>query len=63
MTMIETATVGAKGLTAKGGEISWSGTIMKAKLAADAGVDTLPAGSDVEITDIEGITLIVKPKT
>ncbi len=44
------------------GEASWSGTIMKAELAADAKVDSLATGEQVTITAISGNTLIVKPK-
>jgi membrane protein implicated in regulation of membrane protease activity len=44
------------------GEASWSGTIMKAELSADAAVDALATGEQVTITAISGNTLIVKPK-
>lgn len=59
----ETAYAGSQGLR-KGHvtEATWSGTIMKATLADDAPVDTLEAGSQVTITAVKGITLIVKPK-
>lgn len=59
----DTAYAGSGGITkAKGGEATWSGTIMKAQLADDAGVDNLEAGTAVTITDVSGVTLIVKPK-
>lgn len=59
----EIAYVGSAGLTRQHvGEVTWSGTIMKAKLADNAGVDALEAGTEVVITSISGITLTVKPK-
>ena len=59
----ETAYVGSNGLTKQaGGEVTWSGTIMKAQLAKTAHIEQLDAGSQVIITDVTGATLIVKPK-
>ena len=59
----ETAYVGSGGVSKKdGGEVTWSGTIMKAKLAEHASVDRLDAGAEVIITAISGVTLTVKPK-
>jgi len=59
----ETAFIGGEGLI-KGalGEVTWSGTIMKAKLIDDAAVDKLDGGSQVQIVAVQGNTLIVKPK-
>ncbi|MDX2113842.1 MAG: NfeD family protein [Alphaproteobacteria bacterium] len=59
----ETAYAGSSGLK-KGevGEATWSGTIMKAQLADDAGKDHVEGGAPVEIVDVKGVTLIVKPK-
>jgi membrane protein implicated in regulation of membrane protease activity len=59
----DTAYIGTGGLI-KGhaGEATWSGTIMKAKLAESSGVDKVEPGSQVEIVDVSGATLIVKPK-
>jgi membrane protein implicated in regulation of membrane protease activity len=59
----DTAYIGSHGL-ARGetGEASWSGTIMKAQLAPDAGAEKLEGGAPVIITDVTGNTLIVKPK-
>lgn len=59
----DTAYVGSAGLT-KGiaGEVTWSGTIMKAELATDANAQKLEAGSQVTIVETTGAKLIVKPK-
>ena len=58
----DTAYVGASGLShAQGGEVTWSGTIMRAKIAEHAGVEHIAAGTPVIITAISGTTLIVKP--
>lgn len=59
----DTAYAGSSGLK-KGaaGEATWSGTIMKAELAADAGVESIPGGAAVVIVDVKGATLVVKPK-
>lgn len=57
----DTAFVGAHGLQKNvTGEVTWSGTIMRAELAE--GVENQPAGAQVLITDVAGNTLIVKPK-
>lgn len=58
-----TAYVGAQGLTRKdGGEVTWSGTIMRAELSRSAGVDVVEAGTAVVITEVHSATLVVKPK-
>jgi membrane protein implicated in regulation of membrane protease activity len=58
----DTAYVGSNGLTHKNGEVTWSGTIMKARLADNAGISQLEAGSSVTIVAVKGTTLIVKPQ-
>lgn len=59
----DTAYVGSQGLKKNAiGEVTWSGTIMRAELAADAGVESLSAGAAVTIADVEGAKLIVRPK-
>lgn len=59
----DTAYVGSQGLKKDAiGEVTWSGTIMRAELAADAQVENLSAGAAVTIADVEGAKLIVKPK-
>lgn len=58
----ETATVSPKGVNKNDGEVSWSGTLMKARLAKSVTQDTLPAGSLVTIVEVHGATLVVKPK-
>lgn len=58
----ETAYVGASGIDEKGGEVTWSGTIMKAQIANGASAKRLEAGSQVTIVDIVGTTLMVKPR-
>jgi membrane protein implicated in regulation of membrane protease activity len=58
----DTAMVGDKGVGLHDGEVLWSGTIMKAQLANDAGVSHLGAGAIVEVTEVSGAKLIVKPK-
>lgn len=55
------AYVGSDGLTRHKGEVTWSGTIMRARLADNAGVDHLDAGTAVEIVAVAGATLMVKP--
>lgn len=58
----ETAYVGSNGLTRRGGEVTWSGTIMKAELAKGVLVEKLDAGAQVTVVEVKGATLIVKPK-
>lgn len=59
----DTAYVGSNGLKKNAvGEVTWSGTIMRAELAKDAGVESLSAGTAVVIAGVEGAKLIVKPK-
>lgn len=58
----DTAYVGSEGLTRHKGEVTWSGTIMKARLTEDADVDRMEAGSAVTIVAVSGTTLMVKPK-
>ncbi len=59
-----TAIVGAGGLR-RGGEgiVLWSGTIMKAELAPDAGVSMLAENTAVTIIAVMGAKLIVSPKS
>lgn len=59
----DTAYIGAGGLK-KGdiGEATWSGTIMKARLADDAKTDNLDGGSQAVIASVTGNTLVVKPR-
>lgn len=59
----DTAYVGGSGLNRKhGGEVTWSGTIMKASLCKSTKVERLDAGTPVIITDVAGATLVVKPQ-
>ncbi len=59
----ETAIVGEKGLhKINGGEVVWSGAIMKAKLDERATVEQIESGRQVIIKEITGNTLIVTPK-
>ncbi len=59
----ETAIVGEKGLhKVNGGDVVWSGAIMKAKLDERTTVEQLEAGRHVIIKEISGNTLIVTPK-
>ncbi len=58
----DTAYVGSQGLTRQGGEVTWSGTIMKARLAKDSMADRLEAGAPVTIVEVAGATLTVRPK-
>ena len=59
----ETAIAGKEGL-AKGrvGQVSWSGTLMRAELDASVLVDFVPPDTQVEIKAVSGTTLIVIPK-
>lgn len=59
----ETAYVGSNGIDRhKGGEVTWSGTIMKAQIAKTAHVDKIEAGAQVTIVEVSGATLFVKPR-
>lgn len=59
----DTAYVGSNGISKKsGGEVTWSGTIMKAHLAKHVAADTLEAGTQVVIEEVAGATLVVRPK-
>jgi membrane protein implicated in regulation of membrane protease activity len=58
----DTVYVGSQGVNRDGGEVTWSGTIMKAKLAEHAGVDHLEGGSTAVIVSVVGATLVIKPK-
>lgn len=59
----DTAYVGSSGIDRKnGGEVTWSGTIMRAELVAGSASDKAEAGSQVEVVDVKGATLIVKIK-
>jgi membrane protein implicated in regulation of membrane protease activity len=59
----DTAYVGSEGLHKdRDGEVTWSGTIMKARMAHGATVDKVDAGAPVEVVEVRGATLIVKPK-
>lgn len=59
----DTAYIAANGLK-KGetGEATWSGTIMKARLADDANVNELTGSTQVVIHAVAGNVLIVKPR-
>ncbi|MEK6746471.1 MAG: NfeD family protein [Pseudomonadota bacterium] len=59
----DTASVGEKGISkTHGGEVVWSGAIMKAKLAESSPVEKLESGAQVVIKDITGNVLTVAPK-
>lgn len=59
----ETAVVGENGVNkTHGGEVIWSGTVMKAKLVAHSNVENLESGVAVKVEDIIGNILIVTPK-
>ena len=59
----QTAIVAANGLSKEsGGEVTWSGAIMKAKLAENEHSRHVEAGAQVVIQDIIGNTLIVTTK-
>lgn len=47
----------------KEGYVKWSGTLMKAKLAEDAGIAIVALGEEVEIVQAKGTMLIVKPQS
>ncbi len=58
-----TAYVGSNGITRKhGGEVTWSGTIMRAELCPSCGDVSIAPGAQVVITALTGATLIVKQK-
>lgn len=59
----DTAYVGSGGLHKhRGGEVTWSGTIMRAQLDNSASVESLEPGAQVVIVETKGATLVVKPK-
>jgi membrane protein implicated in regulation of membrane protease activity len=59
----DTAYVSAGGLSkSSGGDVTWSGTTMKAELDKDSVTETLAGGAAVIIIDVRGATLIVTPK-
>jgi membrane protein implicated in regulation of membrane protease activity len=58
----ETATVSKKGVTKNGGEVVWSGSVMKAKLADNSPVESIESGETVIIKEISGNILTVIPK-
>lgn len=44
------------------GQVKWSGTIMRARLADEVIIDVLPSGTFVTISKVEGTLLHVVPK-
>jgi membrane protein implicated in regulation of membrane protease activity len=59
----DVAYVGTGGVTReRGGEVTWSGTIMRAELSKDTPVNEVLAGTQVVITAVHGATLVVTPK-
>ena len=57
----DVAVVAAGGLEkGTGGNVTWSGTIMKAELAGHS--QRLEEGAQVVISDVRGATLVVHPK-
>ena len=58
----EFATVGEKGIDKEnGGDVKWSGTIMRAKLSPNTDVEYLQSGENVRIEAVSGNILIVTP--
>ena len=54
------AVVGDEGLAkGKKGTAKWSGTIMTARLAADAAIESAAAGTELKIVEMQGSTLIL----
>ncbi len=59
----ESATVGDKGISkTHGGEVLWSGAIMKARLPENSALEKIDAGTVVTIKEINGNILTVIPK-
>jgi membrane protein implicated in regulation of membrane protease activity len=58
------AIVGPDGLR-KGarGQAFWSGTLMSARLADNAAIDSAASGTELKIVAIEGLTLVLAEKT
>lgn len=58
----DTARVGPQGLQ-KGstGEAIWSGTAMRAEIAAHCTVERIEPGAQVRICEVRGVTLLVEP--
>lgn len=48
-------------VTKRAGTIRWSGTEWQARLVANADQDSVPPGTRVMITAVEGVTLILSP--
>ena len=59
----DSAVISEKGLDkTHGGEVIWSGTIMKAKLDEHSGIEILQPGTPVIIKNVVGNTLVITPK-
>ncbi len=59
----QTAIVGEEGITRlHGGNVLWSGTIMKAVIADNYAVDNIASGASVKIEDVMGNILIISPQ-
>jgi membrane protein implicated in regulation of membrane protease activity len=59
----ETAVVAAGGVNRKtGGNVTWSGTVMKAELCRSCTADHLDEGAQTIITDVRGATLVIREK-
>jgi hypothetical protein len=48
-------------VTKSGGTVHWSGVDWRARLAADAGAESLAAGARAKVTAIENLTLVLTP--
>jgi membrane protein implicated in regulation of membrane protease activity len=48
-------------VTKSGGTVHWSGLDWRARLAADAGAESLPPGARAKVTAIENLTLVLTP--
>lgn len=44
------------------GQVKWSGTVLKARIAEDCSVTSIPEGSEVIIVAVDGAKVYVKPR-
>lgn len=58
-----TGTVMKPGLErGKSGEVKWSGAVMRAEIWSGVDLDEIPSGTEVEVAEVAGNLLRVKPK-
>lgn len=46
----------------KTGEVKWSGAVMRAEIWPDVDIETIASGTEVEVAEVAGNLLLVKPR-